>query len=231
MRAPPRMRGRRAKWIFGTDHAGIATQRQVENRLEQEGTSRAEIGREAFVSGSGSGGASTAARSPASSARWAPRSTTRTSASRWTTTTCARSRTCSCACTRRGSSTATTSDGQLGPLPAHRDLDLEVEQRTLEDNLYMIDYPLESGSGSLTVATVRPETMLADTAIAVNPGDERYSRLIGEAAILPLVGAGCRSSPTTTWTPSSARARSRSHRPRRHRLRDRPPSRPRGRSP
>ena len=66
--------------------------------------------------------------------------------------------------------------------------DLEVEQRTVEDTLYMIDYPLESGSGSVTVATVRPETMLADTAIAVNPTDERYSRLIGEAAILPLVG-------------------------------------------
>ena len=52
----------------------------------------------------------------------------------------------------------------------------------------MIDYPLESGSGSITVATVRPETMLADTAIAVNPDDERYTRLIGETAILPLVG-------------------------------------------
>ena len=52
----------------------------------------------------------------------------------------------------------------------------------------MVDYPLESGSGAVTVATVRPETMLADTAIAVNPADERYSRLIGEAAILPLVG-------------------------------------------
>ena len=66
--------------------------------------------------------------------------------------------------------------------------DLEVEQRTVEDTLYLIDYPLESGSGAVTVATVRPETMLADTAIAVNPTDERYSRLIGEAAILPLVG-------------------------------------------
>jgi valyl-tRNA synthetase len=63
-----------------------------------------------------------------------------------------------------------------------------VEQRTVEDTLYSIDYPLESGSGSVTVATVRPETMLADTAVAVNPRDERYSRLIGEAAILPLVG-------------------------------------------
>ena len=66
--------------------------------------------------------------------------------------------------------------------------DLEVEQRTVEDTLYLIDYPLESGSGAVTVATVRPETMLADTAIAVNPADERYSRLIGEAAVLPLVG-------------------------------------------
>ena len=66
--------------------------------------------------------------------------------------------------------------------------DLEVEQRTVEDTLYKIDYPLEAGSGSLTVATVRPETMLADTAIAVHPDDERYTRLIGEHAILPLVG-------------------------------------------
>ena len=63
--------------------------------------------------------------------------------------------------------------------------DLEVEQRTVEDTLYMIDYPLESGSGSITVATVRPETMLADTAIAVNPTDERYTRLVGETAIAP----------------------------------------------
>ena len=66
--------------------------------------------------------------------------------------------------------------------------DLEVEQRSVKDTLYEIDYPLASGSGSLTIATVRPETMLADTAIAVNPGDERYSRLIGETAVLPLVG-------------------------------------------
>jgi valyl-tRNA synthetase len=66
--------------------------------------------------------------------------------------------------------------------------DLEVEQRAVEDTLYLIDYPLESGSGALTVATVRPETMLADTAIAVSPADERYLRLVGEAAVLPLVG-------------------------------------------
>ena len=66
--------------------------------------------------------------------------------------------------------------------------DLEVEDQTVVDTLYYIDYPLSSGSGSITVATVRPETMLADTAIAVHPDDDRYRRLIGEHAILPLVG-------------------------------------------
>jgi valyl-tRNA synthetase len=66
--------------------------------------------------------------------------------------------------------------------------DLEVEDREVTDTLYYVDYPLASGTGALTVATVRPETMLADTAIAVNPGDERYQRLIGETAVLPLVG-------------------------------------------
>ena len=66
--------------------------------------------------------------------------------------------------------------------------DLEVEDREVTDTLYYIDYPLASGSGAITVATVRPETMLADTAIAVNPDDERYRRLVGETAILPLVG-------------------------------------------
>ena len=66
--------------------------------------------------------------------------------------------------------------------------DLEVEAREETDTLYYIDYPLASGSGAITVATVRPETMLADIAIAVHPEDERYRRLIGEKAILPLVG-------------------------------------------
>ena len=66
--------------------------------------------------------------------------------------------------------------------------DLEVEDREVTDTLYYIDYPLAAGSGAITVATVRPETMLADTAIAVHPDDERYARLVGEKAILPLVG-------------------------------------------
>ncbi|MGZ5375033.1 MAG: valine--tRNA ligase, partial [Solirubrobacterales bacterium] len=66
--------------------------------------------------------------------------------------------------------------------------DLEVENREVTDKLYEIAYPLEDGSGELIVATVRPETMLADTAVAVNPGDDRYKDLIGKTAVLPLVG-------------------------------------------
>jgi valyl-tRNA synthetase len=66
--------------------------------------------------------------------------------------------------------------------------DLEVENREVEDTLYYIDYPLEGSERALTVATVRPETMLADTAVAVNPGDERYRDAVGAHCILPLVG-------------------------------------------
>ena len=66
--------------------------------------------------------------------------------------------------------------------------DLEVENREVTDTLYGIDYPIEGSDEVLTVATVRPETMLADTAVAVNPGDERYSRFVGGHCVLPLVG-------------------------------------------
>src|SRR5437764_435224 len=66
--------------------------------------------------------------------------------------------------------------------------DLEVEEREVTDELFQIAYPLADGDGEIVVATVRPETMLADTAVAVNPGDERYRDLVGRTAILPLVG-------------------------------------------
>ena len=66
--------------------------------------------------------------------------------------------------------------------------DLEVENREVEDVLYSIDYPVEGSDRVLTVATVRPETMLADTAVAVNPDDGRYADLVGQRCVLPLVG-------------------------------------------
>jgi valyl-tRNA synthetase len=183
-----RMRGRRAKWIFGTDHAGIATQRQVERRLEAEGTSREAIGRERFNE---------------QVWRWREQ---------YGDTILRQFRTLG-ASLDYSDERFTMDDDYVRAVQhvfvrlhdkglVYRDnylvnwdpglrtaiSDLEVEQRSVEDTLYMVDYPLESGSGSVTVATVRPETMLADTAIAVSPADERYSRLIGETAILPLVG-------------------------------------------
>src|SRR5437879_542516 len=63
--------------------------------------------------------------------------------------------------------------------------DLEVEWQQHQDTLYFIKYPVE-GVGALTIATVRPETMLADTGVAVNPEDERYKQLIGTQTVLPL---------------------------------------------
>ncbi len=184
-----RMRGRRTKWILGTDHAGIATQTQVERALIAEGTQPARARTRARSSSAcGSGARSTAARSSSSSSASAPRRTTRPSASRSTTPTRRRCSRCSWRCTRRATSTATATWSTGIRARGSAISDLEVEQREVTDTLYYIDYPLASGSGAITVATVRPETMLADTAIAVHPEDERYRRLIGEKAILPLVG-------------------------------------------
>src|SRR4051812_24780731 len=183
-----RMRGRRAKWIFGTDHAGIATQKQVERLLESEGTDREAIGREAFVE-----------------RVWQWRaeygSTIREQFKRLG------------ASLDYDDERFTLDDGYVEAVlrvfvdlfqqgliyrdhymvnwdPGLRSAisDLEVEQREETDTLYEIAYDLADASGEVVVATVRPETMLADTAIAVNPGDERHSHLIGQTAILPLVG-------------------------------------------
>lgn len=65
--------------------------------------------------------------------------------------------------------------------------DIEVEYQEVASHLWHLDYPLEDGSGTITVATTRPETMLGDTAIAVNPDDERYYNMVGKNAILPLM--------------------------------------------
>ncbi len=65
--------------------------------------------------------------------------------------------------------------------------DLEVEYVEEAGHLYQVRYALEGG-GSITIATTRPETMLGDTAVAVNPADERYRELVGRTALLPLAG-------------------------------------------
>jgi valyl-tRNA synthetase len=182
-----RARGRRTKWILGTDHAGIATQTQVERALEREGTSRAALGRGAFIQ-----------------RVWEWRE-------RYGGTIIEQLKRLGASCdyeTERFTLDEAYARSVLHVFVSlyeqgyiYRDRymvnwdpgsgsaisDLEVDARVVKDTLYYIDYPLASGSGSVTVATVRPETMLADTAIAVHPDDERYRRLIGETAILPLV--------------------------------------------
>src|SRR5918999_1971424 len=183
-----RMRGHRVKWILGTDHAGIATQTQVEKALAAEGKSREALGREAFVERTW---------------EW-----TRT----YGGTIVEQLKRLGASCDY-DDERFTLDDGYVHAVMKvfvdlyekgliYRDnymvnwdpgsgsaiSDLEVEEREVTDTLYYLDYPLASGHGSVTLATVRPETMLADTAIAVHPEDDRYTRLVGETAILPLVG-------------------------------------------
>jgi valyl-tRNA synthetase len=183
-----RMRGRRTKWIFGTDHAGIATQRQVENALAEEGLSKEDLGREGFIRRVwewrrlyGSRIIDQLRRLGASLDYADERFTMDDDYVRAVIHVFVR-------LYEKGLIYRDNFMVNWDPGLRTAISDLEVEQRTVEDTLYLVDYPLESGSGSVTVATVRPETMLADTAIAVNPSDERYSRLVGETAILPLVG-------------------------------------------
>src|SRR3954453_1577416 len=183
-----RMRGRRTKWIFGTDHAGIATQRQVEKLLASEGTSREEIGRDAFTERVwrwreqyGSTIVEQYKRLGASADFEEERFTLDERYVRAVLKVFV-------ALYDKGYIYRDNRMVNWDPGLRSAISDLEVEEREVTDTLYYVDYPLASGHGSLTVATVRPETMLADTAIAVHPDDDRYTRLVGEAAILPIVG-------------------------------------------
>jgi valyl-tRNA synthetase len=183
-----RTQGLRTKWILGTDHAGIATQTQVERALEQEGTSREAIGREAFVERVWQwreqyGGAiiDQLKRLGASCDYDTERFTLDEAYVHAVQHVFA-------ALYEKGYIYRDRYIVNWDPGSGSAISDLEVEDCEVTDTLYYIDYPLASGSGAITVATVRPETMLADTAIAVHPDDERYRRLIGETAILPLVG-------------------------------------------
>jgi valyl-tRNA synthetase len=182
-----RMLGRRTKWILGTDHAGIATQAQVEKALRAEGTSRQDLGREEFVE-----------------RVWEWRE-------HYGHTIVEQFKRLGASCDY-SEERFTLDEGYHHAVvevfvalyekgyvyrdryivnwdPGSRSAisDLEVEERRETDTLYSIRYDLEGG-GEVTIATVRPETMLGDTAVAVNPADERYRDLIGRTAILPLVG-------------------------------------------
>ena len=183
-----RMRGRPTRWILGTDHAGIGTQAVVEKELAKEGTSRHELGREAFVervwqwrSEYGSQIIGQFKRLGASADYGDERFTMDDAYALAVVRVF-------CELHRRGHIYRDNYMVNWDPGLRSAISDLEVEQRTITDTLYSIDYPLADGSGHVTVATVRPETMLADTAVAVNPGDDRYAGLVGKEVVLPLVG-------------------------------------------
>ncbi len=183
-----RMGGAHAKWILGTDHAGIATQTQVEKRLKGEGTSREEVGREQFIRRT-----------------WEWRE-------EFGGTIIEQFKRLGASCDY-GDERFTLDEGYVkAVLKVFVDLyekgyiyrdnymvnwdpgsgsaisDLEVEDREVTDTLFHIAYPLTDGTGEVVVATVRPETMLADVAVAVHPDDPRYQDLVGRTVTLPLVG-------------------------------------------
>ncbi|MDH3404242.1 MAG: valine--tRNA ligase [Acidobacteriota bacterium] len=183
-----RMRGFNALWLPGTDHAGIATQLMVERQLESEGTSRAELGREAFLERT-----------------WAWKENYQGNIRRqldalgascdWTRERFTLDEGLSAAVAEafvrlyeegliyRGEYMVNWSPGLDTAIS-----DLEVEMRPVAGKLYHVAYPVAGEERRIVVATTRPETMLGDTAVAYHPDDERYRDLATRHAILPLVG-------------------------------------------
>ena len=181
-----RMSGKNTLWQVGTDHAGIATQMLVERQLEATGTSRHDLGREAFIEkvwewkAESGGNITRQLRRLGASTDW--------SRERFTMD--------------PGLSDAVQAvfiklyeEGLIyrGERLVNWDpklhtaiSDLEVISEEEQGSLWHFRYPLSDGSGHLVVATTRPETMLGDTAVAVHPDDERYAHLIGKSISLPL---------------------------------------------
>jgi valyl-tRNA synthetase len=183
-----RMQGKDSLWVVGTDHAGIATQMVVERNLDSQGLKRAEIGREAFLEHvwewkAQSGGQITRQlRRLGASCDWANERFTMD----------------------EGFSAAVIKvfvelhkrellyrDKRLvnwDPRFQTAISDLEVETREVQGKFWHLKYPLADGSGAIHVATTRPETMLADMAVAVHPEDDRYRPLVGKQVKHPITG-------------------------------------------
>jgi valyl-tRNA synthetase len=182
-----RMRGRRALWLPGTDHAGIATQNVVERELAEEGLTRFDLGRDAFVERVWAHVRETGVaileqlKAIGSSADWSrtyftldeglSRAVRETFVHLYEE-----------GLVYRGHYIINWCPRCLTALSNE-----EVEKEEVDGHLWHLRYPLADGSGQVTVATTRPETMLGDTAVAVHPDDERYRGLIGREIRLPLV--------------------------------------------
>ena len=183
-----RMRGANTMWVPGTDHAGIATQTVVEKRLLQQGTKRLDMGREAFIE---------------KTQEWKDEyeavilgQLSEMGAScdydrvRFTMDEM-------CATAVRHAFYIMFKDGLIyrgkrlvnwDPATGTALADDEVEMEDVAGHMWYLRYPLEDGSGHVTVATTRPETMFGDTAVAVNPNHPRAGELRGKNVLLPIVG-------------------------------------------
>ena len=182
-----RLRGDSVLWMPGTDHAGIATQNVVEKKLAVEGTDRHKVGREGFIEevwkwreASGSAIINQLKRLGASCDWDRERFTMDEGLSKAVRTVFVQ----------------LFEEGLIYQgdyiinwcCRCHTALsDLEVEHEEIDGHFYHIRYPFADGSGSVTVATTRPETMLGDTAVALHPEDERYADLTATSVILPLM--------------------------------------------
>ena len=183
-----RMRGFNTLWLPGTDHAGIATQIVVERQLQEAGLSRHDLGREAFLKHvwdwkDTSGATITRQmRRLGDSVSWAHEYFTMDpTLSATVTETFVR-------LYEEGLIYRGKRLVSWDPVLKSAVSDLEVESEEEDGWLWHIRYPLADGSGSLVVATTRPETMLGDTAVMVHPEDERYTAFIGQQVRLPITG-------------------------------------------
>jgi valyl-tRNA synthetase len=184
-----RMEGYDVLWLPGTDHAGIATQMVVERDLAAEKTDRHALGRDAFVERVWKwkeeyGGRITATlRTLGASVDWSrERFTLDDGLSRAVRSVFVR-------LYREGLVYRDRYIVNWCPRCHTALSDLETVHEEDVGKLYTIRYPAADGRGkSVVVATTRPETMLGDTAVAVHPGDERYTELVGKRVVLPLVG-------------------------------------------
>jgi valyl-tRNA synthetase len=191
-----RMRGYNTNWVVGTDHAGIATQIVVERQLEDEGKTRHDLGREKFVERvwqwkQQSGSTITRQmRRLGASANWTYADTEGQRGGYFTMDT-RMSRAVVDVFVRLFEQKLIYRGKRLvnwDPVLGTAVSDLEVDSEEEDGSIWTIRYPLEDGNGSISVATVRPETMLGDVAVAVNPKDARFTRLLGKRVKLPLTG-------------------------------------------
>ncbi|MCH8030655.1 MAG: valine--tRNA ligase [Bacteroidetes bacterium] len=184
-----RMQGYEVLWISGMDHAGIATQNVVERKLrDEEGLERKEMGREQFVERVWDWKEEYGdiilqqKRKLGDSVDW--------NRSRFTMDEGFTRAVQDVFVQLYEEGLVYRGDYLVNWDPENQTVisNEEVENVERDGHLWWIRYPLASGKGHITIATTRPETMLADTAVAVHPEDERYTGLIGKTAVLPLIG-------------------------------------------